>query len=135
LTFIHPSSKKLNIGEVPALTWMQELGNKIRQARDNKGMSQSDLAGRAEVSRATIVHYENGQVSKPLLEVITKIALILEANFEIQGCMVGNERIVPILPPEQQFCLPFDQEHTFSNAVVKIRPGRETLIISAQIRA
>jgi len=117
------------------VTWMQELGGKIRAAREEKGLSQAKLAEQVKVSRATILHYEKGQVNQPLLEVITKIAVALGTNFQVSGCEVGNERIPQEGAPPEQFCLPFDQERAFSNVVVKMNPKRDRLIILAEIPA
>ena len=117
------------------MTWMQELGDTIREAREKKELSQAELAALVEVDRATILHYERGQVNRPLLEVVTKIATVLGTNFQVRGCTVGNER-----PPQkevqpEQFCLPFDQEQVFDNALIKIRPTRGVLIFTAEIPA
>lgn len=117
------------------MTWMQELGGKIREAREEKGLSQAELAEQVKVSRATIVHYENGQVNQPLLEVVTRVAVALGKNFEVRGCAVGNERIPQRGASPEQFCLPFDEEQTFANAVVRISPKRGSLIILAEIPA
>jgi transcriptional regulator with XRE-family HTH domain len=114
---------------------MQELGGRIRKAREEKGLSQEKLAAQVEVNRATILHYERGQVNQPLLEVVTKIATVLETNFEVRGCTVGNERVLEKGPVPEQFCLPFDQERVFHNALIKIRPQRDRLIFTAEISA
>ena len=117
------------------MTWMQELGGKIREAREGKGLNQAELAAQVNVSRATIVHYERGQVNKPLLEIVTKIAIALEANFEVRGCAVGNEKASRDAVSPEQFCLPFDQERVYSNATIKITPQRGRLIFLAEIPA
>jgi transcriptional regulator with XRE-family HTH domain len=117
------------------VTWMQELGARIREARKARGLSQANLAERVEVSRATIVHYEKGQVNQPLLEVVTRIAVALETSFQVSGCAVGNERALPEAVAPEQFCLPLDEEHTFANAVIKISPKRDRLTILAEIPA
>jgi transcriptional regulator with XRE-family HTH domain len=117
------------------VTWMQELGDRIREAREEKGLSQEQLAAEVEVTRATILHYERGQVNKPLLEIVTKISTVLKKNFEVRGCIIGNERLPQREPIPEQFCLPFDQERAFSNALVKIRPQRGRLILTAEIPA
>ena len=117
------------------MTWMQELGDKIRETREAKGLTQEELAAEVEVNRATILHYERGQVNKPLLEVVTKIATVLGTNFEVRGCTVGNQPAPQKAPVPEQFCLPFDQEHVYENARVKIRPTRGRLILVAEIPA
>jgi transcriptional regulator with XRE-family HTH domain len=114
---------------------MQELGQRIREAREEKGLSQADLAMKVEVNRATILHYERGQVNQPLLEIVTRIATALRTNFEVRGCTVGNERVPLKGTVPEQFCLPFDQEHIFDKALVKFLPRRGRLIITAEISA
>jgi len=117
------------------VTWMQELGEKIREAREQKGLSQEELAMQVEVGRATILHYERGQVNRPLLEVVTRIATALETNFDVKGCAVGNERLTSKSAPPEQFRLAFDEEHIFENALIKIRPRKGVLVFTAEIPA
>lgn len=47
---------------------------KIREARKAQGMTQEDLAKRANVSRATIIGLENGSIKVTTTETLTKIA-------------------------------------------------------------
>ena len=59
-------------GFVPEIT----AGHRIRIAREHAGLDQGELAGRAGISRGTIVNYENGTTThlKPLY--LRQIALI-----------------------------------------------------------
>ena len=59
---------------------MGELGNRIREARENKGLTQAELAGLVGVSRKTINTVENG-VFIPSTVVALKLAKAL-------GCAV-----------------------------------------------
>ncbi len=47
---------------------------KIREARKARGLTQEELAKRANVSRATIVGLENGSITVTTTETLTKIA-------------------------------------------------------------
>ena len=47
---------------------------KIREARKARGLTQEELAKRANVSRATIVGLENGSITVTTNETLTKIA-------------------------------------------------------------
>ena len=55
-----------------------ELGGKIRQLRNQKGLTQEELAKRANVSRATIIGLENGTITVTTTETLTKIAGALD---------------------------------------------------------
>ena len=47
---------------------------KIREARKARGLTQEELAKRANVSRATIIGLENGSITVTTTETLTKIA-------------------------------------------------------------
>ena len=58
---------------------MVEVGEIIRQARKEKGMSQSELAKSAGTTKQNIANYENGR-RKPRTDVLIKIAGALGIN-------------------------------------------------------
>jgi transcriptional regulator with XRE-family HTH domain len=110
------------------MSWKTELGEKIRKARELADMSQEELS--AEISakfsykytRARISQIENG-ISAPAVNIVTAIAEILNAEFEIGGCKIGkrSELVVGRLSVmAQQLCLEFDVEHSFSAASLKL---------------
>ena len=51
---------------------------KIKEARNEKGFTQEELAKRANVSRATIIGLENGSILVTTTETLTKIAGALD---------------------------------------------------------
>jgi len=60
---------------------MAELGNRIRAAREARGLTQADLAGLVGVSRKTINTVENS-VFVPSTIVSLKLAVALDCNVE-----------------------------------------------------
>lgn len=65
-------------GAVPEIT----VGHRIRIAREYAGLDQGELAGRAGISRGTIVNYENGTTThmKPLY--LRQIAMVTGVDAE-----------------------------------------------------
>src|SRR5579862_1334270 len=58
--------------ETQTTAFYEQLGDRIRQARKYKNMSQDDLAGFLDISRVSLVHIENGKQKVPthvLLEI------------------------------------------------------------------
>lgn len=55
---------------------------KIRQLRENKGLSQEKLARLADVSNNTIVNIESGKQTNPTIETVSKIAKALDVTIE-----------------------------------------------------
>ena len=57
-----------------------EIGNRIKEARSEKGLTQKALAEKLDVSTITIQNYENNR-RKPSLEMINKISEALDMTF------------------------------------------------------
>jgi transcriptional regulator with XRE-family HTH domain len=53
---------------------MKFVGARLRQLREERFVSQRDLAKRAEVSPTTILHLETGENRNPRLSTVRKIA-------------------------------------------------------------
>lgn len=64
---------KLLPGQHP---WSREAGQRLASLRDERGMSQGDLAKKAKVSRGTISNLERGEV-RPATETLGAIARVL----------------------------------------------------------
>ena len=58
-----------------------EIGEKIRQIRIKKGLTQKDLAKRLYVSQSYIANYENGN-RKPKIETLQRIAAALDVPID-----------------------------------------------------
>lgn len=62
---------------------MRTLGERIRERREELGMTQAQLAERIGVKEATISRYESGDITNPPQERIAKMldALKIDANY------------------------------------------------------
>jgi transcriptional regulator with XRE-family HTH domain len=114
------------------MTWQQELGRQIREARKAAGLSQKELAVHLSVSREQLSNYENGK-SAPNVNVVAEIAAALNTQFEIAGCKIAKDDLkrTPASPPEQQLCFAYDTEHRFTATTLTIRPSHKSIIINA----
>ena len=72
---------------------MKDIGKNIKYIRQQKGMTQDDLAEALFVSRQTISNYENGR-SRPDVDMIIKMAEIFEtdANAVLYGPPVPEDK-------------------------------------------
>lgn len=64
------------------------IGNKIKTLREQKGLSQKELASLLNISQAAVSQFENGS-SPPKITTLEKIALVLNAS--IQELLGWNE--------------------------------------------
>ena len=58
----------------------QEVGRRIREARESKRIMQKELAEKAGVAPSTILRYEQGKIKQIKLPIIQSIANILGVN-------------------------------------------------------
>lgn len=70
-----PLAAKREIGSA-SFTLMQSIGERIKWARERKDMTQKELGRLAGKSRASIVQYENGNITAPI-DVIIALAKAL----------------------------------------------------------
>lgn len=119
------------------MSWKRDLGEQIKKARKSVRMTQQELGDQIDVSRQMISRYEAG-LDAPAVEVLARIALLLEAEFQVRGCRVVFERTEGRFTPRaviKQFELPFDKPHRFPRAVVEITPRYRSILIKAEIPA
>lgn len=57
-----------------------KIGIRIKQARENKNMSQEELGGQLGLNKSTIQRYESGQVQRIKLPILENMAKILNVN-------------------------------------------------------
>lgn len=78
----------------------QQLGERLRQARHDHGMSAVDLAELTDVNDATIVRLENGKIATPAADKLARIAEALGLDvgdiFAMAG--YGATSSLPTLP-------------------------------------
>lgn len=81
---------------------MSALGELIREVREQRGMSQRDLANKAEISSSTVSFIERGLTEKPdpdtLISVANALGVDQHALFERAGILPSREQIE--IPPE-----------------------------------
>lgn len=72
---------------------MSDIGKNIRELREQKGLTQEDLAARLFVTRQTLSNYENKK-TRPDIEMLLKIAeeLDTDINTVIYGIATSNQR-------------------------------------------
>lgn len=61
------------------------FGKRLKELRENQGITQSDLAASLNVSRQSISGYENNSV-EPSLDIIVKIADIFNVSLDYLLC-------------------------------------------------
>jgi transcriptional regulator with XRE-family HTH domain len=113
---------------MPTSTWMAELGDQMREAREKKGLSQDELAEKVGKHRTSINTYENGK-GNPEFQVVAEIAAALETEFNVLGCTIGPKDVIRRLPPADQLCLEFDRDHTYL-AKLTIRASSKSVSIT-----
>ena len=60
----------------------QRVGQKIKEARKAKGLTQEELGAKLGIDKPTVSKYENGKIN-PSLEVLSRIAQELELTLEV----------------------------------------------------
>lgn len=73
----------------------EEIGKRIKQRREELGISASDLADKLNFTKATIYRYESGDIKAIKLPVIETIADILKVN---PAWLIGKSPIKYIEP-------------------------------------
>jgi transcriptional regulator with XRE-family HTH domain len=61
-----------------------ELGKKIKSIRKEKGLTQQELASKAQISRATLSKLENGYVGSVSIAMLDNILSILDYEIDIK---------------------------------------------------
>ena len=87
------------------------FASRLRQAREQSGLTQQDLAEKLGVTKSAIGNYENG-VSSPKWDVLLKIfdVLQVEPNFLYQDSFSLDSADPVVLTPQQSALLSsFDQ--------------------------
>ncbi|CAM3900940.1 helix-turn-helix domain-containing protein [Alicyclobacillus pomorum] len=87
------------------------IGERLRQLRKAKKMTQQDVADRLKLAKSTISQYENG-VNEPDADTLAKLAELLDTttDYLITGDTVSKGVDASISPEEREF-LEWVKEH------------------------
>ena len=101
------------------------IGDRIKEAREHKNLSRSELAEKANVTLSAISNYENS-ISSPKEPVLLKLMDILEidANFLFQD-MVEKKPSVYLTPSENTLLDKYRRLDTFSKELIDIVIDKE----------
>lgn len=84
--------------------WLAQIGARIKQFRDRKGMSQDALAARAGIKSGSTIHnLEVGKVENPGVNTLRSIADALDIPRSMLG--VATEEDLPSIDKEAQHFL------------------------------
>jgi len=61
---------------------MATIGENIKRARNKLGLTQDDLAKKADIKYTTLTKVESGTVNKPSVQTMAKIAKVLGVSIE-----------------------------------------------------
>jgi transcriptional regulator with XRE-family HTH domain len=73
------------------------VGNRIRVARQSRNLSLTELAGRAEISAATLSRIERDKQNLDLGLFLTLTAILKLPPHEVLGDMEGDEGVAPLV--------------------------------------
>lgn len=71
------------------------IGLKLKDAREARGMSMSELAKRSGVNISTISQTESGNIKKPKADTLRKLAAVLDVSLEY---FFEEDTEVPLVP-------------------------------------
>lgn len=70
--------------EIEIIRQKKRIIEKLRKVREQRGLSQSELAGMVSSKQPAIARMESGQVSEVSLDFLCKVALALEVSLTIK---------------------------------------------------
>ena len=70
----------------------ETMGDRIREARIARRMSQEDAASEADLSRVTWARLENDEIDNPYLSTMLQVAGALRVSLE---ALIGEKKSVP----------------------------------------
>lgn len=117
--------------------WKQVLAEQIRQAREDAGMTQDELAKELGVSRQMVINYEKTKNNAvPVVDVLARMSVVLEKRFRIRDLLVGVDQTSPRLRAvPKQLRLDFEKSEIYESAVITITPKEGQILINAKISA
>jgi len=112
----------------------EQLGQQLRDLRLEKNLTQRELAGLVDVSPAHVSAIETGKVTNPGIELIQRIAAVLDANVLLGG-EVARRTASPTLAYESPFNLAGDPTGVIHAALHEISELLEDRTIPTERRA
>jgi len=115
------------------MTWQQSLGQTIREARLNAGVSQDDLGKVIGKCRQMIRQYEEG-LAPISADALARIAIRLgmtEVNVNGYRFVIQQREQPETAESAEQLTLSFNQEHIFPGGTLKVTATKEKLTITA----
>lgn len=70
--------------EIELIRHKKKLIEKLRKVREQKGLSQAELADMVNSKQPAIARMESGQVSEVSLDFLCKVAMVLEVSITIK---------------------------------------------------
>jgi len=110
-----------------------QLGQQLRGLRLEKNLTQRELAGLVDVSPAHVSAIETGKVTNPGIELIQRIAAVLDANVLLGGGF-AQRTASPTLAYESPFDLRADPTGVIQTALHEISDLLEDRTIPAEER-
>lgn len=107
---------------------MENIGEKIMQARKTKGMTQDTLAQLVNVSRQTVSHWENGR-AMPDIATAAQLSKVLDVNFLADEAAEDAAVQPPEAMPTMQESVQETQEQTDGRFV---NPPEQPMLPKAQ---
>ncbi len=77
----------------------KKIGEEIAKARENKGLSQRQLANAIGISNATLSKIESGETEIPNPKILKKISKHIDLNYNDMMSMIGLGTQITILNP------------------------------------
>jgi len=118
-------------GYLISMGWKQQLGAKLRRERKSAGISLRGLGGLIKASPETIRQYERGRL--PDADKLARIAVALgisEIELDHLRISIADIRARKSESVGEQLRLDFAGEYARSKAIVKIRPGSVSVIVT-----
>ena len=86
------------------------LGERIKEARKNKGLTQEELAIKCDLSKNGLWNYENNK-REPSIEMLNKIAKILRVPLEslVLDNFIPNDKLINLVDLNLQGITPSDE--------------------------
>ncbi|KPM55405.1 hypothetical protein ACG83_08465 [Frankia sp. R43] len=100
----------------------------LRQRRTDAGLSLYELARRSGIDRSRIKRMEDGDIKVPIVEIVHKLALALNADIEdfYDACWETSGQPLPSMPTyfRAKFDLRSDQIEEVERYVDRLREGQ-----------